>query len=143
MIICSMLRLMRREDNRASSFSPLNISDSPLNSMLSCRKDLSPSKTNMKDIPYTLLLLFIRNFFYDVKLASTIIQKNLLNNCISAYLMIKELNESFSETDPSRLYEIEMKIKKLEININYEEQVNSDSESDSDLIIRLLYQYNN
>jgi len=57
--------------------------------------------------------------------------------------MIKELNESFSETDPSRLYEIEMKIKKLEININYEEQVNSDSESDSDLIIRLLYQYNN
>ncbi|KAL6625178.1 hypothetical protein U3516DRAFT_742676 [Neocallimastix sp. 'constans'] len=37
--------------------------------------------------------------------------------------MIKELNESFSETDPSRLYEIEMKIKKLEININYEEQI--------------------
>jgi len=50
---------MRREDNRASSFSPLNISDSPLNSMLSCRKDLSPSKTNMKDIPYTLLLVTV------------------------------------------------------------------------------------
>ena len=57
--------------------------------------------------------------------------------------MINELKEKFSETGPSRLFEVEMKIKKLEININYEEQVNSDSESDSDLIIRLLYQYNN
>ncbi|KAL6602284.1 hypothetical protein U3516DRAFT_760159 [Neocallimastix sp. 'constans'] len=34
------------------------------------------------------------------------------NNCTSAYLMINELKERFSETD---YFEIEMKIKKLEI----------------------------
>ncbi|KAG4088256.1 hypothetical protein H8356DRAFT_1342918 [Neocallimastix lanati (nom. inval.)] len=41
--------------------------------------------------------------------------KGLLNNCTSAYLMINELKGRFSETGPSRLFEIEMKIKKIEI----------------------------
>ena len=41
--------------------------------------------------------------------------KSLLNNCTSAYLVVNELKERFSETGPSRLFEIEMKIKKLEI----------------------------
>ena len=40
--------------------------------------------------------------------------KSPLNNFTSAYLLIKELKERFTETCPFRLFEIEMKVNKLE-----------------------------
>ncbi|KAG4089574.1 hypothetical protein H8356DRAFT_1355936 [Neocallimastix lanati (nom. inval.)] len=51
---------------------------------------------------------------YNIKTASTIIyKKSLLNNCTSVYLMISELKERFSETGPSRLFEIENENKEI------------------------------
>jgi len=50
--------------------------------------------------------------------------------------MIKELKERFSETGPSRLFEIEMKIKKLEIE-------NDDFKLYLDNLNSLFTEYNN
>jgi len=60
---------------------------------------------NIKDIN-----TYKKHLKYDSTIDKYI--KSLLNNCISAYLMINELKERFSERGPSRLFEIEMKIKK-------------------------------
>ena len=69
-------------------------------------KNIKDINTNKKHLKYdsTVRIIILNSLDEYIK--------SLLNNCTSAYLMIKELKERFSETGPSRLFEIEIKIKK-------------------------------
>jgi len=72
-------------------------------------KNIKDINTNKKHLKYdTTVRIIILNSLYEYA-------KILLNDWTSAYIMINELKERFSETSPSRLFEIEMKIKKIEI----------------------------